>query len=147
MNNQCAILDAGAQYGKVIDRRVRELNVESVILPMDTPVEELRQYRAIIISGGPQSVFGDAAPKYDPQLFTLEQPILGICYGMQLLNYANGGTVVTKAVREDGQYTITVDGSSLLFAGLEPTESVLLTHGDSVDQIAPGFRVIAQSKE
>ncbi len=147
MRNQCAILDAGAQYGKVIDRRVRELNVESVILPMDTPVAELREYRAIIISGGPQSVFGDAAPKYDPKLFTLEQPILGICYGMQLLNYAHGGTVVTKAVREDGQYAITIDPTSALFEGLEENESVLLTHGDSVDKIALGFRVIGQSKE
>lgn len=147
MNNQCAILDAGAQYGKVIDRRVRELNVESVILPMNTPVEKLREYRAIIISGGPQSVFGEGAPKYDPALFTLEQPILGICYGMQLLNFVNGGTVVTKSIREDGQYTISVEISSKLFVGLESNESVLLTHGDSVDAIAPGFRVIARSKE
>ncbi len=147
MNKQCAILDAGAQYGKVIDRRVRELNVESVILPMDTPIETLREYRAIIISGGPQSVFGEGAPKYDPALFTLEQPILGICYGMQLLNFANGGTVVTKSIREDGQYSISVETSSKLFSGLESTESVLLTHGDSVDAIAPGFTVIARSKE
>ena len=69
MLNQCAILDAGAQYGKLIDRRVRELNVESAMLPLDTPVEELESYRALIISGAAPSVFSQNAPKYDPRLF------------------------------------------------------------------------------
>ncbi|MBI5135351.1 glutamine-hydrolyzing GMP synthase [Candidatus Uhrbacteria bacterium] len=144
-SQQCAILDAGAQYGKVIDRRVRELNVESVILPMDTPVTQLRDYRAIIISGGPQSVFGPAAPKYDPDLFTLETPMLGICYGMQLINYAHGGTVKTQTVREDGQYEITIDPSSQLFLNLDLKQQVLLTHGDNIEMVAEGFRVIGTS--
>lgn len=144
---QVAILDAGAQYGKVIDRRVRELQVESVLLPMDTPAAELAPYRAIIISGGPESVYGTNAPTYDPGIFDLGKPILGICYGMQLLNYVNGGTVEKKTTREDGQFEIIVKPESPLFEGLESVQSVLLTHGDTVDQVANGFEVIATSGE
>lgn len=144
-NQQVAILDAGAQYGKVIDRRVRELQVESILLPMDTTLAELVQYRAIIISGGPESVYGDHAPQYDPKLFELGVPILGVCYGMQLMNYVNGGTVEKKATREDGQFTIQVETDSPLFNNLQPQQPVLLTHGDTIDQVAEGFQVIGMS--
>jgi len=143
---QVAILDAGAQYGKVIDRRVRELAVESILLPMDTPKSELEIYRAIIISGGPESVYGDKAPKYDSGLFELDVPILGICYGMQLMNYVStGGTVLKKDTREDGPCVIKINVSSKLFDGLEPEQHVLMTHGDTVDVVAEGFRVIGMS--
>jgi GMP synthase (glutamine-hydrolysing) len=145
IEEKLAILDAGAQYGKVIDRRVRNLRVLSEILPMDTPAEKLRSYKAIIISGGPESVYGENAPKYDPELFSLGIPVLGICYGMQLMNYASGGTVRKKEVREDGQYEISVDNNSILFKGLNPNQKVLLTHGDSTDSIAREFKVIAKS--
>ena len=144
-SEKLAILDAGAQYGKVIDRRVRNLRVLSELLPMDTLAEKLKAYKAIIISGGPESVYGENAPKYDPQLFSLGIPVLGICYGMQLMNYASGGTVRKQEVREDGQYEISVDNSSVLFKGLDPKQKVLLTHGDSTDSIAREFRVIAKS--
>lgn len=147
MSEKLAILDAGAQYGKVIDRRVREQAVESVLLPMDTPKEQLMLYRAIIISGGPESVYGEHAPQYDPGLFELGIPILGICYGMQLMNYVNGGTVEKKSTREDGPFTIEIKTDSPLFKDLESEQMVLLTHGDTVDQVAPGFRVIAMSGE
>jgi GMP synthase (glutamine-hydrolysing) len=146
-SQQVAILDAGAQYGKVIDRRVRELAVESILLPMDTPASELAQYRAVIISGGPESVYGEHAPKYDPALFSLKVPILGICYGMQLMNYAAGGTVERKSMREDGPSVITVEADCALFSGLEPQQHVLLTHGDSVDTVATGYRVVGMSGE
>lgn len=142
---QVAILDAGAQYGKVIDRRVRELSVESVLLPMNTSAADLKQYAALIISGGPQSVYGEQAPLYDPDLFQLDIPILGICYGMQLLNYVHGGTVEKKSRREDGQSTIQVEADSQLFQNLEKEQQVLLTHGDSVEKVASGFRVTAIS--
>jgi len=146
-SQQLAILDAGAQYAKVIDRRVRELAVESIILPLNTPAKDLKKYRAIIISGGPESVYADTAPKYDPALFELKMPIFGICYGMQLMNYVFGGTVERKDIREDGPRSISIKTDSLLFQNLEENQEVLMTHGDTVDQVAEGFRTIALSGE
>eukprot|EP00759_Apiculatamorpha_spiralis_P056958 PhF_6_TR8336/c0_g1_i2/m.13024/K01951/guaA, GMPS; GMP synthase (glutamine-hydrolysing) len=140
--NYIAILDAGAQYCKVIDRRVREMFVATQMLPLDTPAATLASdphLKGIIISGGPSSVYSADAPKYDPELFSIiNVPILGICYGMQLMNKQNGGTVERFAQREDGQDDIWVDTTSPLFAGLTSPQSVLLTHGDSVGTPAPG---------
>ena len=141
-----AILDAGAQYGKVIDRRVRELAVATEILPLHTPADQLRKYKAIIISGGPQSVYDANAPKYDPALLSVGVPILGICYGMQLINHALGGKIEKKATREDGVFDIAISRESKLFAGFAgATSQVLLTHGDSLAVLAPGFKVSATS--
>ncbi|HEX7018105.1 MAG TPA: glutamine-hydrolyzing GMP synthase [Patescibacteria group bacterium] len=145
MSQKLAILDAGAQYGKVIDRRVRELKVESDILPLTTPTHELKKYRAFIISGGPESVYGEQAPKYNPEIFSLGKPILGICYGLQLMNYVHGGTVLKKNKREDGPCRITINADSPLFQNLAPTQDVLMTHGDSADQVATSFKVTGDS--
>ena len=144
---QVAILDAGAQYAKVIDRRIRDLAVESVILPLDTPITELIKFGAIIISGGPESVYSASVPKYDPELLKLDKPILGICFGMQLMNYVHGGTVERKEQREDGVFQIETTADSLIFDSLPPTQEVLLTHGDTVNKVAYNFRVIAMSND
>ncbi|KAJ9441657.1 GMP synthase [Diplonema papillatum] len=141
-----AILDAGSQFGKVIDRRVRELKVLSEIIPLDTPLAKLQEYNGIIISGGPGSVTAADAPKYDDKLFEVGVPVLGICYGLHMLNHHFGGTVEAKDQREDGQERIEIKATdSLLFAGMDSHQDVLLTHGDSIGVLAKELRVTATS--
>src|SRR5690625_1307223 len=123
----------GSQFGKLIDRNVRELNVASDLLPFDTSAEYLRadgKFKAIILSGGPESVYSATAPKYDPKIFECGLPILGICYGMQLINYVFNGKISHNNEREDGQITISLDVTSPIFKDLNEKEIVLLTHGD-----------------
>lgn len=147
MSEKVAILDCGAQYAKVIDRRVRELAVESDILPHDTPARELAGYRGIIISGGPDSVYEQNAPHCDPGLLGLGVPLLGICYGMQWMNLAMGGTVAPRPVKEYGETRVSIDATLPLFAGLSNEEQVLMSHGDSLAGLAHGFKVVARSGE
>ncbi|KAK5584408.1 hypothetical protein RB653_006019 [Dictyostelium firmibasis] len=160
------ILDAGSQYSKVIDRRVRELNVASEIHPCNINLLELisiksksgSKVKGIIISGGPESVYGENAPKFDENLFSekLNLPILGICYGMQLMNFIFGGKVESNSQREDGVHNIQIlqtnsndtdNKVSKLFKGLNEFEQVLLTHGDSVTEVAKGFKTICTSDD
>jgi len=146
ISEKIAILDAGSQYGKVIDRRVRELRCESEILPLNTPVTILKEsYQGIIISGGPNSFQDKDAPMCDSALLDCEIPILGICYGMQWLSIMYGGQVKGENIREDGQIEVELDVSSPLFEGLDKKQKVLLTHGDCVQDLPECLNVLGRS--
>ncbi|EDQ87279.1 uncharacterized protein MONBRDRAFT_33449 [Monosiga brevicollis MX1] len=142
-----AILDAGAQYGKLIDRCVRELKVETDLLPLSVSADEVRagNYKAVIISGGPNSVYASDAPPFDSAIFELGLPVLGICYGFQLINKTFGGSVHAKEHRQDGQQHVWLDTTCALFKGLSEQELVLLTHGDSIDSPANGFSIVSRA--
>ena len=147
--DRVAILDAGSQYAKVIDRRIRELSVYSELIPLQTSAKEIiaRNYKAIIISGSPGSVNDPQPVYYDPELFNCDLPILGICYGLQMLNKQRGGTIVRQAVREDGQFQVELDIQSCpLFKNLKQFENVLLTHGDSISQLGENLISIGKSE-
>lgn len=141
-----ALLDCGAQYTKVIDRRVRELNVNTEIFPVSVAASELKgRFSGIILSGGPNSVYDADSPQCDPAIFELGVPVLGICYGMQLMNRHFGGTVLPSPTKEYGETEITIATDCLLFDGLEAQQHVLMSHGDSVGEPAPGFRIAGKS--
>lgn len=144
-----AILDAGAQYGKVIDRRVRDLQIESVILPLDTTPHELRKrnIKAVIISGGPGSVNDKNAPDWDKSLLESGIPILGICYGLQLICRDGGGVVEQSKAREDGQFTVAVDTTSPLYRDLSDEQELLLTHLDECKVAPNDYKVTAKQGE
>src|SRR3989339_36682 len=142
------ILDFGAQYSMLIARRVREANVYCEILPYNTPAKELkrRNVKGIILSGGPNSVYDKNAPHPDPQLWNLNVPILGICYGMQLIAEALKGKVKKGKKREYGNAEIRIDPSNALFSGLPQSISCWMSHGDSVSKLPPGFIAIGHTK-
>ncbi|MBN1696054.1 MAG: glutamine-hydrolyzing GMP synthase [Spirochaetales bacterium] len=141
-----AILDCGGQYTKVIDRKVREHSVKSDIFPLDVESEKLGSYRGIIISGGPESVWSDTSLSYDAGIFGLGIPVLGICYGMHLINNHFHGVVKPGIKNEYGQTTIKVDTACPLFSGLKKEQTVLMSHGDSVLTLAPDFISCATSE-
>ena len=136
------VLDFGSQYAQLIARRVRELHVYSELLPFDTPWPEIakRRPRAIILSGGPSSVYEAGAPRPDPTVWSAGVPVLGICYGLHLMARELGGEVVPAVNREYGPATITFTDDSPLFAGLGSEQPVWMSHGDSIVQPPPGFR-------
>lgn len=142
---KAAILDCGGQYTKVIDRKVRELGVCSDIFPMGVSAEKLRGYSAIILSGGPSSVWSAGAPEYDSGIFSLGLPMLGICYGMQLIVEHFGGSVEAQVKTEYGATEIEVDPQCPMFSGLSPRQTVLMSHGDAVRRNAEGFVTVAKT--
>ena len=144
------ILDFGSQYNQLIARRVRECGVYCELRPFSMPYSEIEAFNpnAIILSGGPSSVYSQGAPSLDPRVFELNVPILGICYGAQLLAHTLGGTVVpadTLASREYGHTETGFDTSSELFNAVPNQSVVWMSHGDSVKMLPSGFRACAQS--
>jgi GMP synthase (glutamine-hydrolysing) len=141
------VLDFGSQYSQLIARRVRELNVYSELLPFDTPWSEIaaRGPKAVILSGGPASVYEAGSPHPDPALWSGGIPILGICYGLHLMAQALGGEVVSFERKEFGPAVVTVTAGDRLFAGLEAEQSVWMSHGDSIERLPDGFRPTART--
>jgi GMP synthase (glutamine-hydrolysing) len=142
-----AVLDFGSQFAQLIARRVRELNVYSELVPHDTPMADLerRGVRAVILSGGPSSVYDADAPKADPALWSGRIPVLGICYGLQLMTHELGGEVVPSRKREYGPATVTVTDGDGLFEGVEREQPVWMSHGDEIVRPPEGFRATAQT--
>ncbi len=139
------ILDFYGQYNQLIARRVRECNVYSVVLPYDTPIEKIKKYNpvGIIFTGGPASVYEENSPMCDIEIFNLNIPILGICYGMQLISKLLGGNVKKGIKREYGEIEVHLNTASTLFSNLPENNVCLMSHTDLVDILPDGFNVIA----
>ena len=146
-SDQIIILDFGSQYTQLIARRVRELNVFSDILRYDTPAAEIRARgaRGIILSGGPGSVYAENSPQCCPELFDLGLPILGVCYGLQLMVHRLGGSVDVGLEREFGLAKLSVHHDNPLFANVPDDFSVWMSHGDKVHALPEGFRTVAST--
>ncbi len=141
------VLDFGGQYAQLIARRVRECRVYSEMIPYDTPLAEIRARKpaGLILSGGPRSVNEADAPLPDPGLFELGVPILGICYGLQLMAKLRGGRVARTELAEYGGRPLTVTKQGRLFAGVPTELACWMSHGDSVVEVPEGFTATAQS--
>lgn len=142
------VVDFGAQYAQLIARRVREAHVYSEIVPRTMPLAEMlaRKPAGIILSGGPASVHVPGAPDIDPALYDSGVPVLGICYGAQLIAQQLGGEVARTGVAEYGRTALEVTGSSSLFAGLPSEQDVWMSHADSIVRAPAGFKVTAQTE-
>jgi len=141
------VLDFGGQYNQLIARRVRDLKVYAEILPYTTPLETIKEngYRGIIFTGGPNSVYDEDSPHYDPEILKLGIPILGICYGAQLMSYMLNGKIEHAPTREYGNMEITVNNSSPLFKGVPEKTITWMSHTDYISKPPRGFTISAWS--
>ena len=141
------VLDFGAQYGQLIARRVRDLNVYSEIVPCDISADEIREMNAsaLILSGGPASVYAEDAPSIDPAIFDLGLPVLGFCYGHQITAVTLGGKVGHSEVGEYGRATITRTAGAQLFNSTPMEQTVWMSHRDAVSEVPEGFTVTAST--
>ncbi|HEX6577333.1 MAG TPA: glutamine-hydrolyzing GMP synthase [Jiangellaceae bacterium] len=148
MHDTVLVVDFGAQYAQLIARRVREARVYSEIVPHTMPVADIvaRNPAAIILSGGPSSVYANGAPQVDAALLTTGVPTLGICYGFQAMAAALGGEVARTGLSEFGRTTVSVGSGGTLLAGLPPSPTVWMSHGDAVTRAPDGFVVLAQTE-
>ncbi|MCM3701206.1 glutamine-hydrolyzing GMP synthase [Paenibacillus macerans] len=147
-NEMIVVLDFGGQYNQLIARRIRDLGVYSELLPFNTPVERIRELapKGIVFSGGPSSVYAENAPHIDPAVYDVGVPILGICYGMQLMAQQLGGKVERAAKREYGKADVDFAENSVLTRGLQAKQTVWMSHGDHVTKLPEGFVVEASTE-
>lgn len=147
-NEAILVLDFGGQYNQLIARRVRENHVYCEVKPYRTPLEEIRQsgYKGIIFTGGPKSVCESDSPSYTKEIFDLGIPVLGICYGAQLMAYLLGGTVSPAVSREYGNTVVQVDNTSPLFLNVEKETICWMSHTDYIAEPPEGFRISATSE-
>jgi len=141
------ILDFGSQYSELIARRIRETEVYSEVLSYRTSIDQLKQLnpKGIILSGGPNSVYDSGAPHCDPAIWQLGIPVLGVCYGMQLMVQQLGGQVERAERAEYGKASLTIDDPTDLLTNVEDGSTMWMSHGDSVTQMPPGFEVLAHT--
>ena len=141
------VLDFGSQYNQLITRRVRELGVYSELHDNEISIDEIKKMnpKGIILSGGPNSVYEENSLTIDDEIFNLGIPVLGICYGMQLMQHKLGGRVESATSREYGAHNIDVVAGARLFEGTPTTQQVLMSHSDKVVELADGFKVVATS--
>ena len=146
-NELILILDFGGQYNQLIARRVRECNVYSEVVPFDITIEKIKEKnpKGIIFTGGPASVYGENSPKCAEGIFELGIPVLGICYGMQLMTYTLGGNVARADKREYGTTDVSINNDSLLFQGFDNTNGFLMSHTDFVEKVPEGFKNIGHT--
>ena len=146
-NELILILDFGGQYNQLIARRVRECNVYSEVVPFNISIEKIKEKnpKGIIFTGGPASVYGNYSPRCADDIFELGIPVLGICYGMQLMTYMLGGNVAKASKREYGTIDVSIDNTSLLFKGFENNNKFLMSHTDYVETVPNGFNNIAST--
>src|SRR4051812_23097791 len=147
--DEVVVLDYSGQYSQLIARRVRECGVFSELLPHHVGAEEVRRRapKGLILSGGPASVYADGAPRLDKELLQLGIPVLGICYGMQLLAVSLGGRVEGAEVGEFGRSELTVKEPGRLFQGLPREQTCWMSHRDTVFSPPPGFTALASSTQ
>jgi GMP synthase (glutamine-hydrolysing) len=141
------ILDFGSQYTQLIARRIREFNVFSVVLPCNASWDEIQSYNpaGVVLSGGPSSVYDADAPKVDDRVFHYDKPVLGICYGLQLITHKLGGKVSAAAKREYGHADVEVLNGSKLFQDVPANLNVWMSHGDDAKELPPGFHLVART--
>lgn len=143
-----AVLNFGSQYSRLIARRIRECEVYSEVMPPGTPLEELRRRntRGVILSGGPESVYSEDAPGFDERILHSGIPVLGICYGMQLMAKVLGGVVRRAERHEYGKAAVSIDTGSPVFEGLDDELTVWMSHGDLVESPPDGFSVVGRTE-